>query len=280
MSGRILVAYGTKSGSTAEVADAIGRALADAGISVDVRRAREVRSTAGYDAVVLGGPRVSSTWQPDVIDLLGRLHEELAGKPVAYFITSMTLTRIADARVGPIPIFQDPAHSRPPQREGKLSFKEKETTPSAYLRPVLRKAPDIVPVHVAFFAGKLDFGKLDFLSRTLIRVVFGIPEGDSRNLSAIRSWAQCLSSALWPDGAPAQASSLLTTTESSIDPDHAHAGVAATAPHVKAPHEPRERLGEDVVGDGHVTERPHRESPGRDAATCRVFADTYSGEAQ
>ena len=133
MSKCVLVAYGTKSGSTAEVAEAIGQAMAGAGVSVDVHVASDVRSIAGYDAVVLGGPQVSSVWHPEAIDFLHRLHTELAGKPVAYFITSMTLTRSEDEVVGAIPIFQDPAHSRLPQREGKLGYMEKRSTPEAYL---------------------------------------------------------------------------------------------------------------------------------------------------
>lgn len=192
MSKRVLVAYASKSGSTTEIAEAIGQAMASAGVSVDVRRAREVRSTAGYDAVVLGGPQVSSVWHPDAIDLLHRLHVELAAKPTAYFIASMTLTRSADERVGTIPIFQDPAHSRPPRREGALGFMEKRSTPEAYLRPVRREAPDVIPVQVAFLAGKLDYGTLDFVSRALLRVVVRMQPADLRNWEFIRSWGRGL----------------------------------------------------------------------------------------
>lgn len=202
MSGTILVAYATKSGSTVEVAEAVGRALTDAGGAVDVRRAREVQSTAGYAAVVLGGPRVTSVWHPDAIDFLRRLHAELAAKPVAYFITSMTLTRAAAGRVGSIPIFQDPAHSRAPAREGKPSFIERQTTPAAYLTPVLRQAPDVAPAHVAFLAGKLDYRSLDPLHRLFFKLVLRIPPGDRRNWSAIREWARGLRRVLLPGAAP------------------------------------------------------------------------------
>jgi menaquinone-dependent protoporphyrinogen oxidase len=194
MNTRILVAYGTKSGSTADVAEAIGRALSGDEIEVEVRRAVDVSSVEGYAAVVLGAPRVSSVWQPDAIDFLARLRAELVTKPVAYFITSMTLTRVADARVGSIPVFQDPAHSRPPRRIGKLSFIEKETTPFAYLKPILKEAPEVVPVQVAFLAGKLDYSTLDVLHRAFFKFVLRIPPSDSRNWIAIRSWAQGLRS--------------------------------------------------------------------------------------
>jgi menaquinone-dependent protoporphyrinogen oxidase len=202
MSKRVLVAYGSKSGSTAEVADAIGRALAGAGVVVEVRRAGAVRSTAGYDAVVLGGPRVSSLWHPDASDFLARLHAELAGKPVAYFITSMTLTRSVDERVGSIPIIQDPAHARPAEVEGKLGFMEKQSTHAAYLKPVLQQAPDVVPVQVAFLAGKLDYATLDFLSRALFKVILRMKPADLRNWALIRSWARGLPEVLLGAAAP------------------------------------------------------------------------------
>ena len=51
---RILVAYASKAGSTAEVAAFIARKLADAGLAVDLRRAKSVRSVDGYRAVVVG----------------------------------------------------------------------------------------------------------------------------------------------------------------------------------------------------------------------------------
>jgi menaquinone-dependent protoporphyrinogen IX oxidase len=50
---RVFVAYGTKFGATAEIAEAIGRALKEAALDVDVRRALDVRSLEPYRAVVL-----------------------------------------------------------------------------------------------------------------------------------------------------------------------------------------------------------------------------------
>jgi flavorubredoxin len=43
MGSRVLVAYASKAGSTAEIADAIARRMADAGLHVDVRRAKNAR---------------------------------------------------------------------------------------------------------------------------------------------------------------------------------------------------------------------------------------------
>ncbi len=55
---KILVAYTTNSGTTEEVAQAIGEELGKRGNAVDVRRLEEVTSLEGYQAVVVGAPMI------------------------------------------------------------------------------------------------------------------------------------------------------------------------------------------------------------------------------
>jgi menaquinone-dependent protoporphyrinogen oxidase len=69
---RVLVAYGTKHGATAEIAEAIGKALRAASLEVDVLRARRVRSLEPYRAVVLGSAVYAARWRPDALRLLRR----------------------------------------------------------------------------------------------------------------------------------------------------------------------------------------------------------------
>ena len=75
MSERVLVAYGSKYGSTAEIAQAIGTTLRVAGLEVDVKRAHEVRSLEPYRAVVLGSAVYMARWRRDAIRLLRRRSE-------------------------------------------------------------------------------------------------------------------------------------------------------------------------------------------------------------
>ena len=51
----LLVAYGSKHGSTQEVAEAIAKRLTKKGFEVELRRAAEVADLTPYDGVVLGG---------------------------------------------------------------------------------------------------------------------------------------------------------------------------------------------------------------------------------
>ena len=56
MSARILVAYVSPKGSTAGIAQAIGKELLSAGYGVDVVEMKTVSSLEGYNAVVIGAP--------------------------------------------------------------------------------------------------------------------------------------------------------------------------------------------------------------------------------
>jgi hypothetical protein len=108
---------------------------------------------------------------------------------VAYFMTALSLTQISVQSLDGIAIFQDPALAKPPTNPGKLSLKESYATVKNYLAPALKKAPRVKPVAVAFFAGSLDYGKLNLVSRLFVQFVIGAQPGDYRNWQGIQAWA-------------------------------------------------------------------------------------------
>lgn len=160
MTGRILVAYATKHGSTHEVAEAVAATLAGEGIDVDLRLAAEVRRVEEYAAVVLGGALYMGRWHGDARRFLARNREELARVPVAFFA------------MGP--------HTMEPERVAESR---------GQLDRALAKAPEVEPVGVAIFGGVVDPTKLRFpLNR--------MPASDARDWDAIRAWARGLAPAL------------------------------------------------------------------------------------
>ena len=82
---RVLVAYGSKRGATAEIAEVIGEALRAGGHEADVKRAAEVRDVEPYDAVVLGSAVYTGRWRRDARRLLSHLGSGLGDRPLWMF---------------------------------------------------------------------------------------------------------------------------------------------------------------------------------------------------
>lgn len=164
MSTSVLVAYATKYGSTQEVAETIATTLRQQGLGVEVRPAHEVRSLAGYDAVVLGAALYIGRWHRDALLFLQRHRVELANIPVAIFAL------------------------------GPLHTDEKEWQEAqGQLDQQLAKKSWLVPVSVKLFGGVIDPTKLHFPFNRM-------PAGDARDWTVIRAWAAKLAALLQTQG--------------------------------------------------------------------------------
>lgn len=166
MPGRILVAFGTMSGSTREVAEAIGEELRAAGRSVDVCRAPEVRDVSGYGAAVVGGPVMMGMAAGGTVRLLKRFRSRLREMPLAYFVTCGAMS--------------DP-------------IEENKVLAAGYLDTFVKSLPEITPVDKAVFGGALktsgpDFDRVFFFFKWIIPKVAASMK-DGRNYSEIRAWA-------------------------------------------------------------------------------------------
>jgi menaquinone-dependent protoporphyrinogen oxidase len=159
MSHRTLVAYASRAGSTAEVAHAIGDVLREQGIDVDVQSVKDVQDLASYDSLVLGSAIWAGKPLPEMRRFMAAQHDQIAERPVAYFILCDTLREYT-----------------PANRQIALG----------YVEP-LRKLKE--PVSVGLFAGRRDFSTVHPLLRWLMMRVVGLAEGDWRDWQQIRSWA-------------------------------------------------------------------------------------------
>jgi menaquinone-dependent protoporphyrinogen oxidase len=77
----VLVTYGSKHGSTAEIAEAIADKLREYGLSVDCAPVEDVTSLDRYQAVVLGSALYMGRWQGAPRRFLRRHAAELAARP-------------------------------------------------------------------------------------------------------------------------------------------------------------------------------------------------------
>ncbi|GIK65696.1 MAG: flavodoxin [Chloroflexota bacterium] len=170
MSDKILVAYATRTRSTAEIAQAISATLAENGSQVEVRPIQEVTDLEPYRAIVLGSPIHDKKWLPEAIEFVRQNQAALSEKPFAAFMVCMALT---------------------------MKNQNYHQMAVEWLAPVRRL---VEPVSEGFFAGVLD---IESVSSALHQSIFRVSvwtgvwaEGDHRNWEAIRAWASDLSDKL------------------------------------------------------------------------------------
>lgn len=161
MKNRMLIAYGSRCGSTGEVAEAVGQVLSMAGAAVDVRLAKDVNDLSPYQGVIVGSAIRMGKWLPETIEFVKAHQDTLNRVPVAYFAVCMTM---------------------------KDDTVENRRKALGYLDPVRKQFPKVKPVDIGLFAGAVDYKKLSF-AYSLILKVKGTPEGDFRNWEGIRTWA-------------------------------------------------------------------------------------------
>ena len=75
MSARVLVAYATKLGSTAVIAEVMAQVLCDSGHRAVALPARAVKSLDEWDAVILGSAIYAAFWQKDARRFTERFHD-------------------------------------------------------------------------------------------------------------------------------------------------------------------------------------------------------------
>lgn len=171
MSNKILVTYASRAGSTAEVAEAIGKTLSEGGAQVDVMPMKDVKDLTIYQAVVAGSAIRGSKWLPEAMQFIQTHRSTLARKPFAMFTVCIT-----------------------------MAMKNAEKYRSGVMGWVAPVRALVKPVDEGFFAGMLDFSKLPFNWDTLmlrLTVALGIfPRGDHRDWNAIHNWAKGLRSVL------------------------------------------------------------------------------------
>ncbi len=167
MPNRILVTYASRTGSTAEIAEAIGRTLSEGGTQVDMIPMSDVKDLSTYQAVVAGSAIRGSKWLPEAAEFIETHRSTLAQKQFAMFTVCIT-----------------------------MAMKNAENYRSGVMGWIAPVRAMVKPVSEGLFAGRLDFAKLPFNWDTIlfrISVALGIfPRGDHRDWNAIRAWAEGL----------------------------------------------------------------------------------------
>jgi menaquinone-dependent protoporphyrinogen oxidase len=163
----VLIAYATKYGATAEIAEKIGEVLRQAGLTADVLPADQVGEVNSYTAVVLGSAVYAGQWRSEAVKLLEANEQQLTNRAVWFFSSGPT------GEGDPVQImkgFRFPAAQQP-------------------------IADRIKPRDIAFFHGSIDMKKLNLAEKVLVKGIKA-PTGDFRDWNAITAWANSIATVL------------------------------------------------------------------------------------
>lgn len=185
---KILVTYATLSGSTAQVAQAIGDELAHQGHEVDVLPLAKVTHLDPYSAVVLGAPMIMG-WHLSALGFLARRRRDFQRIPLAIFAVGMSLVWQGETEIRGVPVWVDEQQAKRPVHPRRPTLKELHSNIRNYAAPILLFARPARPVSLAFFGGSLDLRKLKLWAKLFVMVIVQAQPGDHRNWPAIRAWA-------------------------------------------------------------------------------------------
>lgn len=167
MNTKVLVAYATKYGATAGIADKIGEVLAQAGLEVEVLPVDRVKDLSPYQAVVLGSATYIGRWRKAAAKFLKYHEKMLADKHVWLF-------------------------SSGPTEQGDIENLMKGWRFPKSLQPI---ADRIQPKDITIFHGATDIEKLSWIDKWMIKKVKA-PIGDFRDWEAITNWAKAIADVL------------------------------------------------------------------------------------
>lgn len=157
---RVLIAYASATGSTVDIAAAIGETLGGRGYSVDVHPVKDRPPAAGYQAALVGSAVQGGHWLPEAVDFVQANQADLNRLPLALFSVHF-FYRGDDAK----------------SQQMRLTYLDR-------VRPLVPSATTV------FFAGRFDQRTTAVgLPRWLARLT---PTMDRRDWVKIRAWAQAV----------------------------------------------------------------------------------------
>ncbi len=162
--GRVLVAFATSKGSTAEIAEAIASEIRSAGRQAEAVDLRDSPIPSEYDHVILGGPIY-----------YGKIKE------VKAFVDKHG-TALENLIAGAFAV-------------GMAFAGDNEEQAAAGRKALDESLAPLKPANLAYFAGKIDPGKLSLIEKAAIKMVKS-PVGDFRDWDAVRDWARKVAESL------------------------------------------------------------------------------------
>jgi menaquinone-dependent protoporphyrinogen oxidase len=158
---KLLVAYASKYGSTAEIAEVIGKELRKRAYEVEVKPVDQVDHPESYDGFVIGSGVYAGSWMKSAVKFLRTNQELLASRPVWLFSSGPT------------------GQGDPNELMDGWTFPDN----------LEEERHAIKPKDVILFHGNLDLDKLNFAEKMIVKSVRATV-GDFRDWLVVRGWAR------------------------------------------------------------------------------------------
>lgn len=162
---RVLVAFATKNGSTAGIAQVIGEELKKMGLDADVLPVDEVRDLQPYGAVLLGSAIYLGKWRKGALRFGERHAAELRGRPVWLFDSGPLNSSPDEGKNEPVKAAEELLH--------QMGARSRTT-----------------------FGGKLLEEDAGRFMRSLMESGKAGSYGDFRNFDRVRGWARAIGTEL------------------------------------------------------------------------------------
>jgi menaquinone-dependent protoporphyrinogen oxidase len=160
MPEKVLVAYASKYGATREIAERIAQVINQSGLEADILPAGQVQAINAYGAVILGSASYIGNWRKEAVAFIRKFDDDMEKKPAWIF-------------------------SSGPLEDGDALAAMKGWLYPSSLAPTIER---INPRGVTVFHGAVDFSKMNFLERWMMKN-FKLTKSDFRRWDLVEAWA-------------------------------------------------------------------------------------------
>ncbi|MHA2020198.1 MAG: flavodoxin domain-containing protein [Candidatus Thorarchaeota archaeon] len=144
MTNRVLIGYGSRYGTTTEIADAMAKTVQEAGVQVDLINLKKEKPPIpleDYSLVVIGSGIQAGRWTKHPLEFIKKNLDALSRTRVAIFVVC--------------------AYAASPDKC--------DTAQSEYLDKIVQDYPDLAPISTGLFPGMFDLSKYNFAVKALVK---------------------------------------------------------------------------------------------------------------